>query len=35
MGVRLTLLVLEVDLVQSQRRWCAGPVDAVGLDIVG
>ena len=35
MDVRLTLLGLEVDLVQSRRRWCAGPVDEVGLGIVG
>ena len=35
MDVRLTLLGLEVDLVQSRRRWCAGPVDEIGLGIVG
>ena len=35
MDVRLTLLELEVGLVQSQRRWCAGSVDVVGLGSVG
>ena len=35
MDMRLTLLGLEVDLVQSRRTCCAGPVDEVGLDIVG
>ena len=35
MDVRLTLLVLGVGLVQSQRRWSAGLVDVVGLDIAG
>ena len=32
--MRLTLLGLEVGLVQSRRRWYAGPVDEVGLGIV-
>ena len=35
MDVRLTLLGLEVDLVQNRRMWCAGLVDEVELDIVG
>ena len=35
MDVRLTLLELEVGLVQSQRRWCAEPVDVVAFGIVG
>ena len=35
MNVRLTLLGLEGGLVQSRTRWCAGPVDVVGLGIVG
>ena len=35
MDVRLTLLELEVGLVQSQRRWCAEFVDEVGLGSVG
>ena len=33
--MRLTLLGPEVDLVQSRRRWYAGPVDGGGLGIVG
>ena len=33
--MRLTLLELEVGLVQSRRRWYAGPVDGVGIGIVG
>ena len=31
--MRLTLLGLEVGLVQSRRRWYAGPVDGGWLGI--